>query len=606
MSIIRLIIGFFLAQLTYSSHAEDVFFQDTTGHIFWQAEYAQSDSKSIPTGKEWVAVTMPHLWNRPDNINIPINGILWYRFYIPEDFIGQYDQGVFIDRSLSNVEVYLNQDYLGNGGSTQRPVARNWNTPLLFRIPNSSWKPHNNYLYIRLMGELPFGTLPPPAIDDYKILKHKYYLPKYTVRIDLSRASFALLILMSIFSLLLWRYTRQNLLLYAGLASALWLIPLLYGFGREIPLSHPVFLRITHWSLDICALSIFIFGQYKYKKVGPNLIKIIQLYSVFLAIVLIMVPNRHIVIIANLMHLITQLGILYMLFYSAWQFCKTRSPSDASFCIGLTVIISLFIHDVSLSLSSDLNRWFNEPHLGHLSLPIMFVLMCYSLTNMYKHYLLTAKALNTELKQRLDATKQELKSQLKKRQKLDETQRINSERERVYSDLHDDLGAKLLSLVYASPDASKNDLARTALQDLRDVVSRVKHGNIPLDALLFEAIEEQRSRTHKLDIIFDSKTNEIDSNISYSATQALWLKRLLRELVGVLVHQFESQNIQLNILVAYTGIELVASTDNKQKNYDINSLQARALKLGGDIRINNDKTSTLQLVCWIPHPGNTP
>ena len=51
-------------------------------------------------------------------------------------------------------------------------------------------------------------------------------------------------------------------------------------------------------------------------------------------------------------------------------------------------------------------------------------------------------------------------------------QAASQERERIYSDLHDDLGAKLLSLVYRAESPVQADLARAILQDLRDVVTR--------------------------------------------------------------------------------------------------------------------------------------
>ncbi|MCR6700833.1 MAG: hypothetical protein NVV68_06655 [Dokdonella sp.] len=47
-----------------------------------------------------------------------------------------------------------------------------------------------------------------------------------------------------------------------------------------------------------------------------------------------------------------------------------------------------------------------------------------------------------------------------------------AERERIYADLHDDLGARLLDLVYRAPTPAEADRVRAILQDLRDVVTR--------------------------------------------------------------------------------------------------------------------------------------
>ena len=43
---------------------------------------------------------------------------------------------------------------------------------------------------------------------------------------------------------------------------------------------------------------------------------------------------------------------------------------------------------------------------------------------------------------------------------------VAAERERIYRDLHDDLGAKLLQLIYAAPTAEVADQARAFFRDL--------------------------------------------------------------------------------------------------------------------------------------------
>ena len=54
---------------------------------------------------------------------------------------------------------------------------------------------------------------------------------------------------------------------------------------------------------------------------------------------------------------------------------------------------------------------------------------------------------------------------------LEKEHAVTEERERIYRDLHDDVGAKLLSLVYRAQRPEDADLARSALRDLREVVS---------------------------------------------------------------------------------------------------------------------------------------
>jgi signal transduction histidine kinase len=52
----------------------------------------------------------------------------------------------------------------------------------------------------------------------------------------------------------------------------------------------------------------------------------------------------------------------------------------------------------------------------------------------------------------------------------DQLAAINEERARIYQDLHDDIGAKLVTIFNAAGEEPIRELARTALQDLREVV----------------------------------------------------------------------------------------------------------------------------------------
>ena len=47
-----------------------------------------------------------------------------------------------------------------------------------------------------------------------------------------------------------------------------------------------------------------------------------------------------------------------------------------------------------------------------------------------------------------------------------------AERRRIYRDIHDDIGSKLLTLLHTLGDSAQADQVREIMQDLRDVVSR--------------------------------------------------------------------------------------------------------------------------------------
>lgn len=73
--------------------------------------------------------------------------------------------------------------------------------------------------------------------------------------------------------------------------------------------------------------------------------------------------------------------------------------------------------------------------------------------------------LNAQLRQLLTQSEQRIRQVYADQETLEREIRPEAERELVYRDLHDDLGARLLSLVYQSNQGAAQDMARTALQD---------------------------------------------------------------------------------------------------------------------------------------------
>lgn len=170
-----------------------------------------------------------------------------------------------------------------------------------------------------------------------------------------------------------------------------------------------------------------------------------------------------------------------------------------------------------------------------------------------------------------------------------------AERERIYSDLHDDVGAKLLGLAISAQRANQPrqaDLARSALQDLRDVVSRSAHTASKLDHLFAELRVETEHRVNSAEVGFNWISGiGHDHDLSVNPTAALHLSRLLREGVSNVLRHARATHISvhldrssdtLKISIRDDGIGLPES--GVKPNRGMNSMRARASALGGTVR----------------------
>ena len=156
-----------------------------------------------------------------------------------------------------------------------------------------------------------------------------------------------------------------------------------------------------------------------------------------------------------------------------------------------------------------------------------------------------------------------------------------------------------MSLVYAGENSFQVDLARSTLQDLRDVVSRHSQNDIKLSLLLGDVFAEQQQRCEKLDITLNYDVSNIAFDSSLKAGGALLITRLVRELVGVGIHQLRGQILTLNCLSGYSGLELSLSFECQNIDIDTASLVIRANRLSGSVSLISEG-STSELICWLP------
>ena len=124
--------------------------------------------------------------------------------------------------------------------------------------------------------------------------------------------------------------------------------------------------------------------------------------------------------------------------------------------------------------------------------------------------------------------RRELERSFEQRRKLERAQAAAEERERIFDDLHDDIGAKLLNLIYLARDPALADLARSVLQDVRDVVTRSRGEPGTLLDVLSDIQAESEHRLEALGVALDWEQGELpDPPMDHG--QALHLYRIVRE-----------------------------------------------------------------------------
>lgn len=135
------------------------------------------------------------------------------------------------------------------------------------------------------------------------------------------------------------------------------------------------------------------------------------------------------------------------------------------------------------------------------------------------------------------------------------------ERERIYSDLHDDLGAKLLTLIYRAESPVQADLARAILQDLRDVVTRSRGTPGTLADVLADIRSEAMHRLAAVGLGLDWDDPGDLPDPLLDTGDALHLHRIVREAISNTIRHAQARHLRIRVR-AREGELLLELTDD--------------------------------------------
>lgn len=168
---------------------------------------------------------------------------------------------------------------------------------------------------------------------------------------------------------------------------------------------------------------------------------------------------------------------------------------------------------------------------------------------------------------------------------------VAQERERIYGDLHDDLGAKLLTLIYQADSPLQADLARATLQDLRDVVTRSRGTPGTLGDVLADIRGEatQRLAAVGIGLVWDAAQDLPDPELD--AARALHLHRIVREAISNVIRHAQAKRLRVRVRAARGDLRLELTDDGsgaavgiEPRGTGMRNMRERATELAGDIQ----------------------
>lgn len=180
------------------------------------------------------------------------------------------------------------------------------------------------------------------------------------------------------------------------------------------------------------------------------------------------------------------------------------------------------------------------------------------------------------------------------------------ERLRIAQDLHDDIGARLLTLLYQAPTPEMGDYIRHTLQDLKTLTRGLAASSHRLSDA---AAEWKRDLSHRLELAQCALTWEMqaDQDINLSMVQWSALTRILRELVSNAISHAHAEHITVTLILAEDMLTLRVSDDGRGREPEqwahglgLGGVRKRVKQLNGEVRWFERDPAGICAEVWVP------
>ena len=531
-------------------------------------------------------------------------GSVWYRtgFDRPAGVDPHELMALYIERACSNVEVYLNGNRIFSGGRMSEPVTRNCHHPQLIALPAALLQERGNLLDVQLQGHAlqrvasrqRAGGLSALKIGPQAVLAREYDERQFWSVTAVQLANLGLAVLGCVMIGLGWMNRREAYLGYFGWLCLVWGLLSARVWWRDMPWDTGVmeFLFCAGFA-PLVALAVQFLLSYAGLR-SRWIENALAAQWVLLPATLLLAGPGRLFVMASIWYalLAAEVAAAVVLYLVVTWRGRRQDFGSMAALLALTLLL------LGLQFAAQYGAL---PDRGlpllQLAIPLLFVGMAMRLLQVFARALRAAETGRDNLESRVQEVTAEIERNFAQLAELRVEQVTEKERKRIAADLHDDLGAKLLTIVHTSESERISSLAREALEEMRLSVRGLTGKPMRLADALADWRAETVSRLGQANIEADWRgpTEEIEELLP--ARGFVQTTRILREAVSNIIKHSGASHCKVRCAISERQFGLTVQDNGKgipleldgtlDRGHGMSSMKHRAKQMQGQCLVES-------------------